>query len=88
VQTKDYSAEEYREDHELEENDPGVLLRGELSQVEAPDDTDALDELLHTANETNLLDDVEITAQDALTVWRLVELSRRLSPDRLEMLRM
>jgi len=85
VQTRDYDAAGYATERQKEADHPGVLLRGELSGLEAPDDSKVLGELLHTAVETSVIEG--ITSQEALTVWRLVELSRRLPPDKIDLLR-
>ena len=92
MEIRDYDAAGYKAQHEEDEEGsdysahPGYLLRGELSSVEAPDKTPALGELLYTAVETGILEGVDV--EDALTIWRLVEMSRRLSPDRIKMLKM
>lgn len=61
-----------------------------IETVNAPDfPIPGLSEVLYTASENNMLGDLEsIDARTALQVWKLVELSRTISPEQVAAIRM
>jgi hypothetical protein len=86
-----YDIEGFRERWDLEPDaaHPGVALREELEKLEAPFEPEHLDELLYVADETNLLGDMEgVQVDDAITIWRIVELARHGNPELLAGIRM
>jgi hypothetical protein len=87
--TEKYHVEAFMKQHVAGPEHPGVLLRQQLEKVEGPFEPDYLDEMLYVAGETNLLGDHEVPyIDDAITVWRMVELARRGDPDVLKRIRM
>lgn len=87
MQNHDYRAAAYAKKKKLPLDDSRVLLLAELSAVEAPSDFPAVEPLLKTLNQTGLTGGSKISVAEAMAIWRTVELARRLSPDRVEMLR-
>lgn len=87
MQNHDYKPASYAKTKKLPPEHGAVLLRGELSAVEAPSDLPAVETLLDVLNKSGLMGRQTITMDEAMTVWRTVELARRISPDRLEMLK-
>jgi hypothetical protein len=87
--TEKYHAVAFMEQYEAGAEHPGVLLRDELEKIEGPFEPEYLDEMLYVAGQTNLLGDHEVPyIDDAITVWRMVELARRGDPEALKRIRM
>lgn len=81
----------YEQDEELEADDPGNVLRKALQDSIANEpniDQRVLGQLLYTAEERCMLDDCRILPNLAMTIWRLVELSKTIDKDTLATMRM
>ncbi len=78
----------YHQDEDYPAGDPGNVLRRALGKIDAPDCDKAVANLLYTAGERNIYGDLYISVEDALTIWRLVEIARTADEDVIKTMRM
>ena len=78
----------YEIDNNLYENDPGNNLRGKLTEIYAPDiDRMYYNDIIDTAKKRGIIP-YDLLYDDALTIWRLVELVSKISATEIGILKL